>query len=65
MIKQFRSGDIEIKIDYDKCTGIGKCVEECPVDIFELEKGKAVAKNIEECIECCICIDASKWGDRA
>lgn len=58
MIKEFKSGDIEIKIDYDKCTGSGECVEECPVDVFELEDKKSVAKNIEECIECCICVDA-------
>jgi len=26
-IKEYKSGDIVIKIDYDKCTGDGECVE--------------------------------------
>ncbi|KAA0003902.1 MAG: ferredoxin family protein [Thermoplasmata archaeon] len=64
MIKEFTSssGDITIKIDYDKCTGVGKCVEECPTDVYELQNGKAVAAKIDECIECCICIDACPNG---
>lgn len=27
VVKEFKSGDIVIKIDYDKCTGDGECVE--------------------------------------
>ncbi|RLF61765.1 MAG: hypothetical protein DRN37_00210, partial [Thermoplasmata archaeon] len=36
MIKEFASssGDMVIKVDYDKCTGAAKCVEVCPVDIY-------------------------------
>lgn len=62
MIKEFKSGDMVIKIDYDKCTGAGNCIEECPVDIYELKDGKAIAKNLDECIECCVCIDACPNG---
>jgi len=58
MKKVFEEGDIKIIIDYDKCTGIGECVSVCPVDIIELVDGKAIVKNIGECIECCSCVSA-------
>ena len=58
MKKEFEEGDIKIRIDYDKCTGAGECVTACPVDIFEVVGGKAVAKNIGECIECCACVSS-------
>ncbi|OYT59029.1 4Fe-4S ferredoxin [Thermoplasmatales archaeon ex4484_30] len=64
MIKEFTSssGDITIKIDHDKCDGCGKCVEECPVDVYEVQNGKSFATKIDECIECCICVDACPNG---
>jgi NAD-dependent dihydropyrimidine dehydrogenase PreA subunit len=58
MKKEFEEGDIKITIDYDKCTGVGECVTSCPVEIFEVVDGKAVAKNVGECIECCACVSA-------
>lgn len=56
--KEFEEGDIKIIIDYEKCTGAGECVTACPVDVFELVDGKAVANNVAECIECCACVSA-------
>ena len=58
MKKEYEEGDIKIIIDLDKCTGAGDCVTACPVEIFELENGKAVCKNIGECIECCACVSS-------
>jgi NAD-dependent dihydropyrimidine dehydrogenase PreA subunit len=58
MKKEFKEGDIAITIDYDKCSGAAECVSVCPVDIFEVVDGKAVCKNVEECIECCACVSA-------
>ena len=58
MKKEYEEGDLKITIDYDKCTGAGDCVTACPVDIFELVDGKAVANNVGECIECCACVNA-------
>jgi NAD-dependent dihydropyrimidine dehydrogenase PreA subunit len=58
MKKIFEEGDIKITIDYDKCSGIGECVTSCPVDIFEVVDGKAIVKDIEECIECCACVSS-------
>ena len=58
MKKEFASGNIKITIDYDKCTGSGECVTACPVEIFEVKDGKAVANHVEECVECCACVNA-------
>jgi len=58
MKKEFKEGDIKITVDHDKCTGTGECVTACPVEIFELNGGKAVCKNLSECIECCACVNA-------
>lgn len=56
--KEFEDNEIKITIDYEKCTGIGECATICPVDIFEVDNGKAIAKNVGECIECCACVSA-------
>ena len=58
MKKEYEEGDIKITIDCDKCTGAGECVTACPVEIFEVADGKAVCKNVGECIECCACVNA-------
>jgi len=58
MKKEFEAGEIKIVVDYDKCTGSGECVTACPVEIFELKDGKAVCNHVEECIECCACVNA-------
>jgi len=62
MKKEFKEGSIKITVDYDKCSGVGECVTACPVGIFEVKNGKAVAKNIAECIECCACVNACPKG---
>jgi NAD-dependent dihydropyrimidine dehydrogenase PreA subunit len=56
-VKTYKSGTVTIKIDYDKCAGHGECVDVCPVEVYELVKGKSTAPNIEECIECCSCVE--------
>ena len=58
MKKDFEENDMKITIDYDKCTGVGECVTACPVEIFEVTDGKAIAKDVGECIECCACVSA-------
>ncbi|MFX1297087.1 MAG: ferredoxin family protein [Promethearchaeota archaeon] len=47
----------DIIIDLDKCNGDGICVDNCPVNVFELNEktGKAKVVNLEECIECLTC----------
>ncbi len=61
-IKEWKSGDIIIRIDYDKCTGDAECVDVCPVDVYELVDGKSVAAHIDECIECCACVESCPEG---
>jgi len=62
MKKDYEEGDIKITIDLEKCVGAGECVTACPVEIFKLEDGKAVCKNVGECIECCACVSACPHG---
>ena len=61
-IKEWKSGDIIIKIDYDKCTGDAECVDVCPVEVYELVDGKSVAAHIDECTECCACVEICPEG---
>jgi NAD-dependent dihydropyrimidine dehydrogenase PreA subunit len=59
-IKTWKSDElgITIEIDYDKCEGYAECVSVCPSDVFEVVDGKATAPNIDDCIECCACVEA-------
>jgi len=43
------------KVDNEKCTGCGVCVEICPVNAIKIENKKAVIS--EECIGCGACIN--------
>ena len=44
-----------VKINNDKCTGCGVCVDTCPVQAIKIENQKAIIG--EECVECTICIN--------
>jgi NAD-dependent dihydropyrimidine dehydrogenase PreA subunit len=46
-------------IDADLCTGCGKCVLSCPMDVIRMdeEKKKAVITYVEDCMYCGFCID--------
>jgi len=50
---------VEIKIDPEKCTGEGTCVDICPVAVFELQdkgnKKLSVAINVGACLVCRAC----------
>lgn len=58
VVKEWKSGDMVIKVDYDKCNGDGECVDVCPVDCYELVEGKTTAPRIEDCTECCACVES-------
>jgi len=53
---------IRVEIDMKSCTGIhkcGKCVQVCPVNIFEAEGEEPVIveQNQDECTLCNLCLD--------
>ncbi len=62
-IKTWESEEIGciIKVDYDLCQGSGECIEVCPTEVYELVDEKATAPNIDECIECCACVEACPY----
>ena len=55
-IKTWQSDAVTIKVDYDKCKGHGNCADQCPAEVYVIENGKAVPVNIDDCVECCTCV---------
>ncbi|MCL5107783.1 MAG: ferredoxin family protein [Chloroflexi bacterium] len=47
-----------IKIDPDKCQGIGDCIDACPVGVIEKIGDKCVATHNDECLECEACLSS-------
>ena len=45
------------EVDIENCVGCGECVDICPVDVYELQDGKAVPVNANECIDCESCVE--------
>jgi NAD-dependent dihydropyrimidine dehydrogenase PreA subunit len=43
------------KINIDKCSGCGVCIEVCPVDAIKIQNQKAVVGD--ECVECGVCVN--------
>lgn len=46
---------VEIRVENEKCTGCGTCVDTCPVDCFEIKDEKSIPVNVEECLVCRAC----------
>ncbi|HIH45450.1 MAG TPA: 4Fe-4S binding protein [Candidatus Methanoperedenaceae archaeon] len=45
------------KVNPDKCTGCGTCVDECPNESISLNKESIAVVNEDECTECGLCVD--------
>lgn len=45
----------DVKVDAEKCTGCGECVDICPMDVFEIQDEKSVPVNVGECEGCESC----------
>ncbi len=45
----------KVKVDKDKCTGCGECVDSCPGEVYDLADGKAVVVREDECHGCHTC----------
>ena len=46
---------VEVKVDIEKCTGCGTCVDTCPVEVLEIKDEKSVVVNNDECLVCRAC----------
>ena len=46
---------VEVKVDVEKCTGCGTCVDTCPVEVLEIKDEKSVVVNNDECLVCRAC----------
>lgn len=46
---------VTLKLDIEKCTGCGMCVEVCPHNVFEIENKKARIVDRDACMECGAC----------
>jgi NAD-dependent dihydropyrimidine dehydrogenase PreA subunit len=47
---------VTLKLDADKCTGCGRCIEVCPHNVFQQQDKKVVMANRDSCIECGACV---------
>jgi ferredoxin len=43
------------KVDNDKCTGCGTCVDGCPVEAIKVNDKAKIDED--ECIDCGTCVD--------
>lgn len=50
-------GSYNVAVDVDKCVGCAKCVDVCPVEVYEMKDGKSDPVNAEECVGCESCIE--------
>jgi ferredoxin like protein len=57
LVKRISTRDDFIRHDRSRCTGCGKCVKICPMDLWTLKGGKArfSKKYTEKCLECGSC----------
>ena len=47
---------VKIKIDLERYTGCGTCVDICPMGAFKIEDKKSTVENVDDCIICMACV---------
>ncbi len=52
---KYLDGGASLRLDSDKCTGCGRCMEVCPHGVYERVEGKAVQTGRDRCMECGAC----------
>ncbi|MCS4542007.1 MAG: 4Fe-4S binding protein [Euryarchaeota archaeon] len=63
-VKKYTSKDgrFTIEIDEDKCIAAGECVNSCPVSLYEIIDSKSNPVRIDDCTECCVCVEVCPTG---
>ncbi len=56
MTHQYLKNVTTLKLDPDKCTGCGMCVDVCPHRVLQLDNGKAHIATKDRCMECGACM---------
>ncbi len=55
MPREYLKNVTTVKVDAEKCTGCGLCVDLCPHRVLRMEEGKVVVHHPDKCIECGAC----------
>lgn len=50
------------KVDLEKCTGCGACVDVCPSEVLEIENDKCKVSRPDDCTDCGSCVDECPEG---
>jgi NAD-dependent dihydropyrimidine dehydrogenase PreA subunit len=45
-----------LRLESEKCTGCGKCIEVCPHHVFLMKDRKLVIADRDSCMECGACV---------
>jgi len=56
MALTYIKGVAKIKLDIEKCTGCGNCIEVCPHGVLAVTNQKVEFSNKDKCIECGGCM---------
>jgi len=46
---------VTLKLDEEKCTGCGMCLEVCPHEVFKMDTRHVEIQNRDACMECGAC----------
>jgi NAD-dependent dihydropyrimidine dehydrogenase PreA subunit len=52
---------VTLRLDENKCTGCGMCLDVCPHQVFKMNGRKASIQNRDACMECGACSRNCSW----
>lgn len=56
MKHQYLKNVVTLKLNSERCTGCGMCVEVCPHQVFAIHEGKTQIVEGNLCMECGACV---------
>lgn len=59
---RYLSNVVTLKLDSTKCNGCRMCIQVCPHNVFKMQKGKALIKRLNHCMECGACAKNCEQG---